>query len=122
MNAAELSRRTAALALAATVLAASGWLGPWAVAAGLPGIVPWLALLAPLLLGLRGVLRGTLHTGRWLSLLLPFYGAGVLVGAVGNAGARGWLTATAFCLALAFAAVLSWVRRAARPMPPPPPT
>lgn len=122
MNAAELPRRTAAAALAATALVASGWLGPWALAVGLPGIVLWLALLSPLLLGLRGVLHGKLHTGRWLSLLLPFYGAGVLVAAAGDAGGRGWLTATAFCLALAFAAVLSWVRRAARSIPPPPPT
>lgn len=74
-------------------------------------------LLAPLALGLLGVLRARLRTGRWLSLALPFYGAGFLVAAVGNPGARAWTTAGAFCVALGFAAIISWLRRGAPPAP-----
>jgi hypothetical protein len=52
--------------------------------------------------------------------VLPFYGAAVLVAAVGNPGARAWVTAAAFAVALGFAAVLSWVRRSSQTPPPPP--
>lgn len=115
MNPAELSRLTAAAALAATGLLTVAWLGPAAGRAGPPAVTALAALLVPLGFGLRGVLLARLRTGRWLSLLLPFYGAGYLVGAVGNPGARGWVTAGAFCIALAFAAVLSWIKRAGQP-------
>jgi hypothetical protein len=54
--------------------------------------------------------------------VLPFYGAALLVAAVGNPGARAWVTAGAFAVALGFAAVLSWVRWSNRPPPPQPPT
>lgn len=112
MSPADPPRLTAAAALGATVLVGLAWLGPPAVGAGaVPAVAVLLAAL-PLLLGLRGLLESRLRTGRWLSLLLPFYGAGFLVAAVGNPGARGWVTAGAFCVALAFAATLSWVKRA----------
>jgi uncharacterized membrane protein len=114
---AELPRRTAAAALAATALLLVAWLGPAAIRSGTPGLVALAAVLIPLALGLRGLLLARLRTGRWLSLVLPFYCAGFLVGAVGNPGARGWVTAGAFCAALGFAAVLSWVKRASRPAP-----
>lgn len=113
MNPQELPRLTAAVALGATVLLICAWLGPAAWRGGAAGIAGLVLLLAPLAAGLRGVLRARLRTGRWLSLVLPFYGAGFLVAAVGGAGARGWTTAGAFCAALGFAAILSWVRRAA---------
>lgn len=118
MNPAELSRLTAAAALAATGLLVLAWLGPAASQAGVLGIAALAAILIPLGLGLRGLLLARLRTGRWLSLVLPFYGAGYLVGAVGDPESRGWVTAGAFSVALAFAAVLSWVRRAGRPAPP----
>jgi uncharacterized membrane protein len=115
---AELARLTAAGALAATGLFTLGWLGPAATRTGVVAIVALVVLLIPLALGLRGLVLARLRTGRWLSLVLPFYGAGFLVGAVGDPAARGWATAGAFCLALAFAAVLSWVRRAGQPASP----
>lgn len=114
---AELSRVTALIALAATVALLLGWLAAPALRAGAPASVALLVLLAPLATGIRGLLLGRRRTGRWLSLALPFYGAGLLVAAVGNAAARGWVTAGAFALALGFAAVISWVRQA----PPTPP-
>lgn len=117
MNHGELPRLTAVVALAVTGLALAGWLGPGALDAGAPGILLLGLLLLPLALGLRGLLLGRLRTGRRLSLVLPFYGAGLLVGAVGNPAARGWVTLGAFALALAFAATLSWVRRTAPPRP-----
>jgi uncharacterized membrane protein len=117
LNAAEVPRVTAIVALSATGLAMAGWLGPGALAVGVPGVLLLALLLAPLALGVRGLLLGRLRTARQLSLLLPFYGAGLLVGAFGNPGTRGWITAGAFALALAFAAVLSWVRRMAPPRP-----
>jgi len=112
---AELPRLTAAVALAAACVVALAWLAPPASRAGAPGVAMLIVLLVPLALGLRGILLGRLRTGRWLSLALPFYGAGVLVAAIGNPEARGWVSAGAFCLALAFAAVISWVRRAGQP-------
>ena len=111
MKSAELARITAMVALTATVLLLLGWLAAPALRAGVPATVALVGLLAPLAFGIRGLLRGRLRTGRWLSLALPFYGAGLLVAAVGNAAARGWVTAGAFALALGFAAVLSWVRQ-----------
>lgn len=117
MNHAELPRRTAVVALSIVALALAGWLGPAALAAGAAGVLLLVLLLLPLALGARGLLLGSLRTGRRLSLLLPFYGAGLLVGAVGNPAARGWVTLGAFALALAFAATLSWVRRTAPPRP-----
>lgn len=117
MSHAELPRLTAVMALAVTGVALAGWLGPAALAAGGPGILLLALLLLPLALGARGLLRGQLRTGRRLSLVLPFYGAALLVGAFGNPGARGWVTLGAFALALGFAATLSWVRRTAPPRP-----
>lgn len=101
-------------ALAGTMLAGSAWLGPGALRHGWLGFTALALVLAPLALGLAGLLRERLHTGRWLSLLLPFYAAGFLVGAAGDAAARSWTTSGAFCVALAFAATLSWVRRSAQ--------
>lgn len=117
MNHGEPARRTAVAGLAVVGMALAGWLGPAALAGGAPGVLLLALLLAPLALGVRGLLQGNLGTGRRLSLLLPFYGAGLLVGAVGNPGARGWVTLGAFALALAFAATLSWVRRTAPSRP-----
>lgn len=94
------------------------WLGPAAIRLGPAATIALAALLLPLAVGLRGLLAGRLRTGRWLSLALPFYCAGFLVAAVGNPDARGWVTAGAFCVALGFGAVLSWVRRAGPRAPP----
>ena len=115
MRPAELPRRTAIASLAAAVLVLLGWLGPAAVGHGLPALIALAILLAPLGLGISGLLRARVRTARWLSLLLPFYGAGLLVAAVGNPAARGWVTAGAFAVALGFAAVLSWAKRGAQP-------
>jgi uncharacterized membrane protein len=117
MSPTELPRYTAAAALGATALLATGALGPAALRGGAPGVAALALLLAPLALGMHGVLRARLRTGRWLSLALPFYGAGLLVTAVGNPGGRVWTTLGAFCVALGFAAILSWLRRAAPPAP-----
>jgi uncharacterized membrane protein len=122
LSPAELPRLTAAGMLAATALVIAAWLGGAAIAAGPLAIVALMAVVTPLALGLRGLMRGRLRTARWLSLVLPFYGAGFLVAAVGNAEARGWITAGAFCVALGFAAVLSWVRRSGSSAPHRPPT
>jgi uncharacterized membrane protein len=118
LSPAEPPRLTAAAALGATVLVGLAWLGPPAVRAGALPATAVLLVVLPLLFGLRGLLQSRLHTGRWLSLVLPFYGAAILVAAVGNPAARGWVTAGAFCIALAFAATLSWVKRATRAAPP----
>jgi len=118
MTAAELSRLTTAAAIAAGALCITGWLGPAAMDAGPAALFGLGLLLLPLGLGLRGVLLARLQTGRRLSLLLPFYGAGVLVAAVGSPTARAWATAGAFAIALAFAATLSWVKRASAKPPP----
>jgi uncharacterized membrane protein len=107
------ARAVALLALAGTVVCLAGWLLPQAAAGGWPGMVILLLVLAPLLLGLRGLAMARLRTARWLSLLLPFYGALFLVGAVGNPGARGWVSAGAFAAALAFGAAVGWIRRGA---------
>ena len=120
MTPGDLSRLTAVAALAVAGVAIAGWLGPAALGAGAAGLLLLVLLLLPLALGVRGLWRGRLDTARRLSLVLPFYGAGLLVGAFGNPGQRGWLTLGAFALALAFAAVLSWVRRTAPPRPRPP--
>ena len=114
MSPVRTARVTATVALAATLLAAAAWLGPGAGRQGWTGIAMLALALTPLALGLGGLLRGKLRTGRWLSLLLPFYGAGFLVGAAGDPAARGWTTLGAFCVALAFAATLSWVKRSAQ--------
>lgn len=111
MRAAEIARLTAIFGIATGMVLGVAWLGPPAWRMGLPGMAALVALLAPLGIGLRGLLRARRRTGRWLSLALPFYGAGLLVGAAGDPQARGWITAGAFCMALAFAAVLSWVRQ-----------
>jgi uncharacterized membrane protein len=118
LNLPGMARLTAAAALAATGGLVLGWLGPAAIRGGLAGSLALFALLLPLGLGLRGLLLGRLRTGRWLSLVLPFYCAFFLVAATGNPQVRGWVTAGAFCAALGFAAVLSWVRRAGQPAPP----
>jgi len=118
LRAAELPRITATAALAAVALLIVAWLGPAATRSGPLAMAAVATLLLPLALGLRGLLAARLRTGRWLSLVLPFYCAGFLVSAVGNPGARGWVTAGAFFAALGFAAVLSWVKRAGRPAPP----
>ncbi|MFU8895820.1 MAG: DUF2069 domain-containing protein [Gammaproteobacteria bacterium] len=115
MRSVDLPRRTAIAGLAAAVMVLLGWLGPAATAHGPPALIGLAILLAPLALGISGLLRARVHTARWLSLALPFYGAGLLVAAVGNPAARGWVTAGAFALALAFAALLSWVKRGAQP-------
>jgi uncharacterized membrane protein len=107
------ARAVTLLALAGTMICIAGWLLPLASASGWPGIALLLLVLAPLALGWRGLALARLRTARWLSLLLPFYGALFLVGAVGNPDARGWVTAGAFAAALAFGAVLGWVRRGA---------
>jgi uncharacterized membrane protein len=107
------ARAVALFALAGTLVCIAGWLLPAARANGWPGIVILLLVLAPLVLGLRGLALARLRTARWLSLLLPFYGALFLVGAVGNPDARGWVTAGAFAAALGFGAVVGWVRRGA---------
>ncbi len=117
MSAAELSRLTAAAALAAGAVFIAFWLGSAAIDAGAAALLGLGLLLLPLGLGLRGVLLARLQTGRRLSLLLPFYGAGVLVAAVGSPEARAWATAAAFAIALAFAATLSWVKRATETTP-----
>lgn len=98
-------------ALAATGVCLLGWLGPGALRAGLAHAATLAAALAPLALGLNGLRQLRVRTGRWLSLVLPFYGAAFLVGAAGDAGARAWTTAGAFCAALAFASLISWLRR-----------
>jgi uncharacterized membrane protein len=108
-----IARAVALCALAGTVVCIAGWLLPQAAAGGWPGMVILLLVLAPLLLGLRGLAMARLRTARWLSLLLPFYGALFLVGAVGNPGARGWVSVGAFAVALAFGAVVGWIRRGA---------
>lgn len=108
---AELARLTTAAALAGCGAALLGWLGPRALAGGPAWILLLVMLLAPLAVGLQGLLLRRLRTARWLSLALPFYGAAFLVGAVGNPAARGWVTLGAFCTALAFAAGVSWIRR-----------
>jgi uncharacterized membrane protein len=118
LSPAEPPRLTAATALGATVLVGLAWLGPPAARAGAVPVTAVLLVVLPLLFGLRGLLLSRLRTGRWLSLVLPFYGAGFLVAAVGNPEARGWVTAGAFCVALAFAATLSWVKRATPAVPP----
>lgn len=107
------ARAAAIAALAATGVCLAGWLAPVARDGGWPGWLLVGGLLVPLVLGIRGLARGTPRTARWLSLVLPFYAAGFLVGAVGNPGARGWVTAGAFAVALAFGAAVSWVRRGA---------
>lgn len=117
MSPGELPRLTAAGALAVTGLAFAGWLGPAARAAGPPGALLLVLVLLPLALGACGMLRRRLRTGRRLSLVLPFYGAVLLVGGFGNPAARGWVTLGAFAVALGFAATLSWVRQAAPPRP-----
>jgi uncharacterized membrane protein len=117
VNPGRLPRLTALAALVATGVLTAAWLGPAAFRAGAAGIAALVLLLLPLGLGLRGLLLARLYTGRWLSLVLPFYGAGFLVAAAGNPEGRGWITASAFSVALAFAAVISWVRRAGRPAP-----
>lgn len=114
MSLARTARLTATAALAGTMLAAAAWLAPGAGRHGWTGIAVLVLVLAPLALGLWGLLRERLRTGRWLSLLLPFYAAGFLVGAAGDPAARSWTTLGAFCVALAFAATLSWVRRSAQ--------
>ncbi|HKK02781.1 MAG TPA: DUF2069 domain-containing protein [Gammaproteobacteria bacterium] len=98
-------------ALAATGLCLFGWLGPDALRAGLIQAAILAVSIAPLAFGLDGLRRSRLRSGRWLSLVLPFYGAAFLVGAAGDAEARGWTTAGAFFSALAFASLISWVRR-----------
>jgi uncharacterized membrane protein len=118
LTAADTPRLTAAAALAATALLALAWLGPQAFRAGPGPAAALLAALAPLALGVRGLLAARAHTGRWLSLALPFYGAGFLVGAFGVGQSRGWAAAGAFCVALGFAATLSWLKQAGRPAPP----
>lgn len=120
MNPAELPRRTALAALLTAGCVMAGWLGPTAFRAGALALVALALALLPIGLGVRGLVRANLRTGRWLSLVLPFYGAALLVAAVGNPGARAWVTAGAFAVALAFAAVLSWVRRSSQTPPPPP--
>lgn len=115
MKPAELPRLTAAGALALAGIVGAAWLGPAALRGGPLAVAALAAVLAPLALGLRGLLQARLRTGRWLTLVLPFYGAALLVAAVGNPGDRGWVTAGAFAVALSFAAILSWVRAAARP-------
>jgi uncharacterized membrane protein len=115
LNAAELPRQAAIAGLAATTGLVAAWLGGPALGHGTPAVAALAALLAPLAFGIHGLWRRRLRTGRWLSLALPFYGAGLLVAAVGNPGTRGWVTAAAFSVALAFAAVISWVRRAGAP-------
>ena len=122
MSPADLPRLTAAAALAGTGVGLLGWLAPGAFTAGWPGTLLLVAVLAPLAAGLLGVLRRRLRTARWLSLVLPFYGAAFLVGAAGNPAARGWATVGAFCVVLAFGASLSWVRRVGEPTPPRSPT
>lgn len=107
------ARAVAIAALAGTAACVAGWLAPVALHGGWPGWLLVGALLAPLALGIRGLARGQPRTARWLSLVLPFYAAAFLVGAVGNPGARGWVTAGAFAVALAFGAAVSWVRRGA---------
>jgi uncharacterized membrane protein len=122
MNPVNVPRLLAAAALAGTAAALLGWLASAALAAGWPALLLLAAVLAPLAFGLRGVLRRRLRTARWLSLVLPFYGAAFLVGAAGNSAARGWVTAGAFCAVLAFGASISWVRRSGGPTPPRSPT
>jgi uncharacterized membrane protein len=118
LSAAELSRLTATGAVAAAALLAVAWLGPAAIRSGPLAVALLAAVLLPLALGLRGLMHARLRTGRWLSLVLPFYGAGLLVGAVGDPQGRAWVTAGAFCVALGFAALLSWVKRSSPPAPP----
>lgn len=97
--------------LAAAGLSLLAWLGPVALRAGLVEVALLGAVLVPLGLALNGLRRSRLRTGRWLSLVLPFYGAAFLVGAAGDPGARAWTTAGAFFTALAFASLISWVKR-----------
>jgi uncharacterized membrane protein len=120
LNPAELPRRTALAALLIAGCVMAGWLGPAAFRAGALALVALALALLPIALGVRGLARANLRTGRWLSLVLPFYGAALLVAAVGNPGARAWVTAGAFAVALSFAAVISWVRRSSQTPPPPP--
>ena len=107
----DTARITGMTALAATGLCLLGWLSPDALRAGLVQAAILAASIAPLALGLNGLRQSRLRTGHWLSLVLPFYGAAFLVGAAGDPDARAWTTAGAFCTALAFASVISWVRR-----------
>ena len=107
------ARAIALLALAGAGLSIAGWLAPLARDGGLAGMAALVLLLAPLAAGLRGLALGRVRAARWLSLALPFYGALFLVGAAGDPAARGWATAGAFCVALAFGAAVGWVRRGA---------
>lgn len=115
MNSASLALSTAVASLATTLVLAAAWLGPGALRGGLLAGLLLVLILAPLALGILGLLASRLRTGRWLSLALPFYGAACLVAAVGEPAARGLASAAAFCVALGFAATLSWVRRAGPP-------
>ncbi|NGP51905.1 DUF2069 domain-containing protein [Thioalkalivibrio sp. XN8] len=107
------ARAVAIASLAVTGACLAGWLAPVAGDGGWPGVGLLLLLLLPLGLGVIGLARAQPRTAQRLSLLLPFYAAGFLVGAVGNPEARGWVTAGAFAVALAFGAAVSWVRRGA---------
>lgn len=118
MSSADWRRQAAAVAMVGMLVATAGWLGPAAVAGGWLPLLGLALLLAPLALGLRGLLANRLRTGRWLSLVLPFYGAAFLVGAIGNPAARAWVTAGAFCVVLAFGATVSWVKRTPPGAPP----
>lgn len=107
------ARAVAIAALALTAVCVAGWLAPVARDWGWPGAALIVALWVPLALGITGLASGKPRTARWLSLVLPFYAAVFLVGAVGNPDARGWMTAGAFAVVLAFGAAVSWVRRGA---------
>jgi uncharacterized membrane protein len=115
LNSASLARGTAVASLATTLLLAAVWLGPGALRGSVLAGFLLAVILTPLALGIVGLLASRIRTGRWLSLALPFYGAACLVAAVGEPAARGLATAAAFSVALAFAATLSWVRRAGPP-------
>lgn len=108
---AEVARRATLAGLAGTACAVAAL--PIAAGLEVPATVWVVALsLPPLLAAMAGIGRAQRRTGRWTSLLLPFYAAGFLVAAAGDPALRGWASGGAFAAALAFAAVIAWVRRA----------
>jgi uncharacterized membrane protein len=110
---AEVARRAALAGLAGTSSAVIAL--PIAAGLAAPAAVIIVALsVLPLLAAMAGIGRAHRPTGRWTSLVLPFYAAGCLVAAAGDPALRGWASGGAFAAALAFAAVIAWVRRASR--------
>jgi uncharacterized membrane protein len=107
------SSPTARLAIASiTALALTALLWELVLAPIRPG-GSWLALKAlPLMALLPGTLKGSRRALQWLALLLPFYVAEGLVRGWSESGRHALVAWVATALAaVAFCAVLAWVRR-----------